>query len=126
MSACGCVIVAIVCEVPKRVLPNSNATLRVWASEFVHPRASFSHSVRKSVVECRADLLDGLVSTVRPATIGEEDHGKLAFRVDPKRGSGVVRCPIELSEKYLPDDDSSLGVSSQRADRPGRPGGLPS
>ena len=64
--------------------------------------------------------MDGLVSTIRLGTVGEEDQGKLAFGVDPQRGSGVAQMPDRVSEKYLPDDDSSLGVSSSRADRPGR------
>jgi hypothetical protein len=71
-------------------------------------------------VKDRADLLDGLVSTVPPGTVSEEDQGKLAFGVDPQRGSGVAQMPDQAFRKTPADDDSSLGVSSPRADRPGR------
>jgi hypothetical protein len=53
----------------------------------------------KRIVKGRADLLDGLASTVRPGTVGEKDQGKLAFGVDPQRGSGEAQMPDRAFRK---------------------------
>src|SRR5258708_7212491 len=43
------------------------------------------------VVEFRSDLLDRLISAVRPAAVRQQGDGELAVGIDPQRGARVAQ-----------------------------------